>query len=89
MITTGTLSLLGLYNYDNTLFSKMKYPDSFSADDKTTFIENLLAETANLTILYPNAEFMKDMIGSWSSKQQSVWNELYNTLKYEYNPIEN
>ena len=89
MITTGTISLLGLYNYDSTLFSKMKYPDSFSSDDKTTFIENLLAETANLTILYPNADFMKDMIGSWSSKQLRVWNDLYKTLQYEYNPIEN
>lgn len=85
----ATMSLLGLYEFDKDLFTLMKYPSGFSDDDKITFINNLLAETANLQILYPDPGFMREMIGAWSKKQLHVWEELYKTLSYDYDPIMN
>lgn len=80
------LSLLGLYNYDNGLFDKMKLPDSL---DRNIFINNLLAETAEFEILYADADFMKNIIEAWSEKQVTVWNKLEETLFYDYDPISN
>ena len=81
-----TLSALGLYQWDNTLFDLMTIPEELSKD---TLVDNLLAETAELEILYPNPVVLKNLIGVWSSKQIDVWNKLYATTQFEYNPIEN
>ena len=80
------LSPLGLYQWDQTIFDLMQIP---SALDKPTLIDNLLAETAELEVLYPNPVVLKNLIGVWSAKQIDVWNRLYATTQYEYNPIEN
>ena len=80
------LSPLGLYNWDNTLFDLMQLP---SALDKDTLVQNLLAETAELEVLYPNPVVFKTLVGVWSQKQLDIWNRLYETTQYEYNPIEN
>lgn len=83
---TANLSPLGLFNWDSTLFDLMVIP---SALDKETLINNLLAETAELEVLYANPVVMKNLIGVWSNKNLDVWNRLYETTQYEYNPIEN
>ena len=81
-----TLSPLGLYNWDNTIFDLMQIPTEL---DKPTLIDNLLAETAELEVLYPNPVIFKNLVGVWSAKQIEIWNRLYATTQYEYNPIEN
>lgn len=81
-----SLSPLGLYNWDSTIFDLMQIP---SALDRDTLVKNLLAETAELEVLYPNPVVFKNLVGVWSAKQIDVWNRLYATTQYEYNPIEN
>lgn len=78
------LSLLGMYKYDNALFEKLQLPGTV---DRVQFINNLLAETAELEILYPDIDFMKNIIGAWSAKEFPVWEKLEKTLKFEYDPI--
>ena len=80
------LSPLGLYQWDNTLFDLMTIPSEL---DKNTLIDNLLAETAELEVLYPNPVVFKNLLGVWSAKNLDVWNRLYATTQYDYNPIEN
>ena len=80
------LSPLGLYQWDQTIFDLMQIP---SALDKPTLVDNLLAETAELEVLYPNPVVFKNLVGVWSAKQIDIWNRLYATTQYEYNPIEN
>ena len=82
----ANLSPLGLYSWDNTLFDLMEIPDAL---DKDVLIQNILAETAELEVLYPNPVVMKNLLGVWSRKQIDVWNKLWQTTQYEYNPIEN
>lgn len=85
----SNMSVLGLYNYDNTLFANMSYPTGFTSDDKTVLINNLLAELAELEVVYPRPDFMKSAIGFWSAKEITTWNRIYEAAKLEYNPIEN
>ena len=82
----ATLSLLGLYNYDSTVLDLLQIPEAL---DRNNLISNLLAETAELEILYSNPTVMKNLIGIWSLKELPVWQKLYNTTTLEYNPIEN
>lgn len=81
-----TLSPLGLYRWDDTIFDLMQIPQAL---DKDTLVQNLLAETAELEVLYPNPVVFKNLVGVWSAKQIDIWNRLYATTQYEYNPIEN
>lgn len=80
------ISVMGLYNWDNTIFDMMLIPENL---DRTVVIENILAETAELEVIYPNPYVFKSLVGVWSHKQIDIWNRLYNTTQYEYNPIEN
>lgn len=80
------LSIRGLYLWDETIFDDMSIPEGL---DKSVLVDNLTMELAELEILYPDPAFMKSAITRWSAKQISVWNELYATLSYEYDPIWN
>ena len=82
----ANMSLLGLLQWDDTLFDLLVVP---TALNKENLINNLLAETAELEVLYPNPTVLKNLIGIWSNKQLDVWNRLFATTQYEYNPIEN
>ena len=82
----ATVSLLGMYNYDSTVLDLLVIPEAL---DRSNLISNLLAETAELEILYSNPTVLKNLIGVWSLKELPVWQKLYNTTTLEYNPIEN
>ena len=86
MARSATMSPLGLYNWDPTIFDLMQIPEALN---KETLVQNLLAETAELEVLYPNPVVFKNLVGVWSAKQIDIWNRLYATTQYEYNPIEN
>lgn len=89
----GKLSFIGLANWDETIFDLMCWPDPFDGDtpvlDKEAFIYELFARTAELEVSYPNPQIMKGMIGVWSITRCPVWNLLWETTTFEYNPIEN
>ena len=84
----GTLSILGLYNEDNTIFANMQLPSSDHLD-KDILIHNILMDCAELEVIYTDPDFMKFAIGEWSKSRLHVWQELANTMDYEYNPIWN
>ena len=57
--------------------------------DSGTLVNNLRMEVAELNVLYTNPAFMKRAIGQWSKKELPVWQALYETLFFRYNPIWN
>ena len=89
MSNGAMLSLLGMYNWDDSLFDDMAFPEGFTADDETTFIDNLVLECAELEIIYSNWTFLKGAIKAWSVKELPTWQRIYNASLLEYNPIEN
>lgn len=83
---SATVSLLGLKRLNNGILGELVVPDGV---DVELVKDNLLAETAELEVIYPDAIFMQAMIGRWSAKELPIWERLYKTTLLEYNPIEN
>lgn len=82
-----TLSILGLYNYDNTLFDNLVLPSSLN---KSIVVDNILMELAELEVIYPDPEFMKFAIGRWSAKQKFAWEDYMKVLEVaDYDPFVN
>lgn len=90
MSTSQRLTLIGLYNYENSyerdLFRNLVLPEGY---DKDTFVNSLLLEHGEKCILYTNPQFFADAIGVWSSKYSLELTRIYEALTAEYNPIWN
>lgn len=82
----ATISILGLYNLNDTLFDDLVIPENMDSD---LLIENLVTELAELELIYSDFNFMKFMIGVWSRKELPTWERVYKASVKEYNPIEN
>ena len=82
----ATLSILGLYKYDSSIFDLLQLPASL---DRQTLIDNLLMECGVMETYIPDPDIMKRAIGYWSAKCIGVWEALQKTKEYNYNPIWN
>lgn len=83
---SATLSILGLYNYDQSIFDGFTVPSGMVRDDVR---DAILVECAELEILFPQPATMKMAISLWSKSRLPQWEKLYATTVIEYNPIEN
>lgn len=82
----ATLDIIGLYNFDDTLFDTMSVPSSIT---KTDVVHEILENCAELELLYPDWDFMKSAIEHWSAVEMATWNRVEALTLAEYNPIEN
>lgn len=80
------MSILGLYQWDNTIFDAMVLPSQI---DKDTLVMNILDECAELEILYTNPDFIKNAIGYWSLRRYHAWEKLETVLYEQYDPFVN
>lgn len=86
MSTFQTLTLIGLYNYDKSLFDDVTLPAGY---DKETFINSLLLEHGEKCVLYTDFDFMKFSLGVVSRKWQHEFERIYRALNEDYNPLHN
>ena len=86
MAVSASLSLYGIFQYDDTVLDGLNVPTGMDLD---TVKNMLLIETVGMSILYPDAPFLKKAIALWSAERSDVWQKLYNTTVLEYDPIEN
>lgn len=91
----ATISILGLYNWDSTLFDDMTMP-SYTDEhgvtfnlDRDTLIDSILIELGELETLFPDAEKMKEIIGIWSRRREPSWSRMYRVLIEDYDPFIN
>lgn len=80
------LTLIGMHNYDPTLFDDLTFPEGI---DKDVAVNNILLTGGEFEVLYPDINFMKSAMTFWSLKWQKTmekWVEAYNL---EYNPLDN
>lgn len=83
---TINVSILGLYNFSEDIFSELLLPDGI---DKNILVPSILAECSDFNLLYPNYDFMRFMIGIWSANEFDIWEAMQESTQLEYNPIEN
>ena len=86
MSRMANLSIMGLYEWDKTIFDLLQLPEGIDLD---TLKYNILSQLAELEIIYPNPVIMKNLIGVWSKTCEYEWNKLINSMNIEYNPIDN
>lgn len=82
----STVSILGVYEYDNTVLDGFAIPANVSRE---TFLMELFRNCAELELLYSDPDVLRPMLKYWSENRLPIWEELEKTLHYEYNPIEN
>lgn len=99
------LDIMALYNHDNTLFSAFQVPTSITwvehgPDGDTThtetipytkqnIVDNILLECAELEVVYPDSDYMKLAIGTWSTKRLYTWQRIADVLYRKYDPFVN
>ena len=86
MPNQATLSIAGLYSWDSHIFDLLQLP---SQVNRQNIIDNILLECAELTVIYPDWNFMQSAIGKWSAKELEIWQKVYDLEHLDYNPIEN
>lgn len=80
------LSVMGLYQFDDSIFDVMTVPDGVDHD---AVVAAILTECAELEIMLPDPDVFKTSLGFWSRAQLPIWTKLYNTTTLDYNPIWN
>lgn len=85
----ATMSVRGLYSWDDTLFESMQVPAAFTEDDKQILIDNILIETADFECVYSSPEYLAVAIDRWSRKELPTWERIYRVATMNYNPLEN
>lgn len=89
------LSIMGMYEHDQTLFDGLEIPTYTDQDnnihiiDKNIVINNICLKCSELEILYPEFDTMKLAIAVWSAANQEVWGKLIETEFIKYSPIWN
>ena len=80
----SSISIIGLYNYDNTIFDNFSLPE---AVDKDTLINTILSNLGELEIVYPDTNWIKQTIKYWSNANVNNWIKLYNALNTDYDMV--
>ena len=82
----ASLSILGLYQYNEGIFDNLELPDGI---DRDILIPEICTECSDFALLYPDYDFMRMLIGVWSKKESRIWAAMLESENFEYNPIEN
>lgn len=85
-MTNPLVNLIAIQHANPNLWDYFVLPHGF---DKQEVIDNIIMETIGLSISASEPKNLQFMIGIWSRKKLYNWTELYKTLQYKYNPIEN
>ena len=85
-MSLATMSLIGLYNYDDTIFNKMQLPAGI---DKSLLVDNILLRSGDFEVLYPDPDFLRDAIGLWSRKWNRTFLKWQQALNIKYDPLYN
>lgn len=85
-MATAKMTLIGMYNYDSTLFANLSVPTGI---DRDLLIDTILMNGGEFEVLYADGIFLKSAIGVWSEKWQRTMQRWYDALNIDYNPLEN
>lgn len=80
------LTLIGLYNYDNTVLDLLSFPEGI---DKQLAISTILLRCGEFELLYPSLPFVKSLCDVWSKKHYRTFEKWVAALEIEYDPLNN
>ena len=79
-------TLIGMYNYDQTIFASLTLPAGLEAG---IAVDTILREKGEFPSLYTDPDFLKFAIGTWSKGNQMAFEHLAKVQKASYDPISN
>lgn len=82
----ATMTLIGLYNYDPTIFDLMTLPAGI---DKEQVKDNILIQSSDFEVLYPDSDFLKVAVKRWADKWYFTFDKWVKALAIEYDPLNN
>lgn len=85
-MSSATMTLIGLYNFDNTIFDNLQFPAGI---DKTTAVNEILMRSGEFEILYPDITFLKVAIEHWGKKHYRTFEKWFEALAIEFEPLYN
>lgn len=80
------LTIIGMYEYDPTLFDNLSLPTGI---DSEVVRDEILLKSGEFESLYPDPDFMKLAIGHWSKKHYRTFDKWLTALNIEYDPLYN
>lgn len=84
-MSIAKITLIGMNNYDNSLFDNLKFENV----DHETMVNTILLNCGEFEMLYPNIETLKNMFTLFSSKWSRTVSKWVSALNTEYKPLEN
>lgn len=79
------ITLMGLNEYRDDLFEYLELPEDM---DRQLAIDTIMLTCEELEIVYPSFPTMKHLIGIWSRSEVDIWEKLFKSENFEYNPLE-
>lgn len=83
---TSTMSIQGLYNWNNNIFADLHVP---SGVNKQNVINEILWECGCFECTVTDIMSLRYAIGVWSVSNARDWEKVVEASKAEFNPIEN
>lgn len=77
------------YGYDGLIRENAENINRVYAFDRENFIKYLLFQTAEMSLVYPDLETFRLSVTLWAKMRVKIWQQLYNTMFFKYNPIWN
>lgn len=82
------ISLMTLFNQDSSILNSTNFPLPTGVTHEN-LDPLLLAETAELELLYPEPSTLKTVIKAWATVRGPAWTRMIIALTEEYNPLHN
>ncbi len=80
------LTLIGLYNYDKTIFDELTFPAGI---DHQTAVDTICLRGGEMGCIYTNPDFLRFAMRNWSAKNSEPIARILRALTEDYNPIHN
>ena len=81
-----TISVLGMWQFNNALFDKFEVPEQINKQD---VVDTILIECAELPVVYTNWDVLQGAIGLLSKRRLHAWERMARALFEDYNPLHN
>ena len=78
--------IISLLLWDESVFENFTVPNGL---DKDTAVDYIINKAGKTPLMHPDPEYMKYYIGVWSRIRNPIWEKLYASTQFEYNPIYN
>ena len=80
------ITLIGMYNFDNTLFDELTFPAGINRD---LAINRILEKSEEFELVYADFDYLKDRIGIWGKLWERTFSKWYEALNIDYEPLYN